>query len=154
MSEKEIAQIEDTLIQARKKGLLKASDTTMHSHGKLWGMDVFSWIHPNPAVLTATMNSFPFPVIWVSSSLEKESIKELTPNGLQNVYYSIELAPNQNEIISEENNHILVNSVSKAFEVIQSIKIKPSILLFTYANSDWEFQRNSFKEYLSLAQAK
>ena len=67
MSEKEIAKIENSILQARKEGLLKASDTTMNSHGKLWGMDVFSWINPNPVVLSATMESFPFPILFTEA---------------------------------------------------------------------------------------
>jgi hypothetical protein len=154
MSEKEIAQIEDSIIKARKEGLLKASDSSMQSHGKLWGLDVFSWINPKPSVLSATMESFPFPLIWLSSLAEKEPVLLSNPDLLNKIHYAIEINSNASQDNHRLNNHSKVNSVSDAFNVIQQIKIKPSILLFTYANSDWEYQKNRFIDYLSLAQVK
>ena len=154
MSEKEIAQIEDSIIKARKEGLLKATDSSMQSHGKLWGLDVFSWINPKPAVLAATMESFPFPLIWLSSLAEKEPVLLTNPHLMANIHYAIEINTNESEDDRFLNKGSKVNSVSEAFNVIQQIKIKPSILLFTYANSDWEYQKNRFIDYLSLAQVK
>ena len=154
MSEKEIAQIEDSIIQARKEGLLKATDSTMQSHGKLWGMDVFSWINPKPKVLSATMDSFPFPIIWVSSLAEKESVLTEKPHLQDKIHCSIEIISNQSTEGLEVKNVKQVTTVTEAFEEIQRIKIKPSILLFSYVNSDWEYQKNRFKDYLSLVQIK
>jgi hypothetical protein len=154
MSEKEIAQIEDSIIQARKEGLLKATDSTMQSHGKLWGMDVFSWINPKPEVLAATMDSFPFPIIWISSMVEKENVLTEKPNLLGKIHYSIEINSNQSTNALVVKNVKKVSSITEAFEEIQRIKIKPSILLFSYANSDWEYQINRFKDYLFLVQIK
>ncbi len=154
MSEKEIAQIENSIIKARREGLLKATDSSMQSHGKLWGLDVFSWINPKPAVLAATMESFPFPVIWMSSIAEKEPVLITNPDLLPKIHYAIEINTNESQDNCFLNNGSQVNSVSEAFNVIQQIKIKPSILLFTYANSDWEYQKNRFIDYLSLAQVK
>ena len=154
MSEKEIAQIEDSIIKARRDGLLKATDSSMQSHGKLWGLDVFSWINPKPAVLAATMESFPFPLIWLSSFAEKEPVLITNPHLMAKIHYAVEINTNESQDDRFLNNGSKVNSVSEAFNVIQQIKIKPSILLFTYANSDWEYQKNRFIDYLSLAQVK
>ena len=154
MSEQEIAQIEDSIIKARKEGLLKATDSSMQSHGKLWGIDVFSWINPKPAVLAATMESFPFPIIWMSSLAEKEPVLLTNPILLDKIHFAIEINSDGSQDDNGLINHSNVNSVSEAFTVIQQIKIKPSILLFTYANSDWEYQKNRFIDYLSLAQVK
>jgi hypothetical protein len=152
MSEKEIAQIENSILQARKEGLLKAGDSTMQSHGKLWGMDVFSWINPKPAVLAATMDSFPFPIFWISSSLERNEVLEVNVELMAKIHFSI-IVDSEN-LLNGSNNIVSVTSLNEAFDQINSLKIKPSILLFTYSKSDWEYQKNRFSDYLSMAQVK
>lgn len=155
MSEKEIAQIENSILHARKEGLLTAGDSTMQSHGKLWGMDVFSWINPKPIVLSATMDSFPFPIFWISSTPERKEVLEVNADLNAKIHFSV--------LIDEENlskekwflkNGVVVSSLNQAFDQINNLKIKPSILLFTYSKSDWEYQKNRFNDYLSMAQVK
>ena len=152
MSEKEIAQIENSILQARKEGLLKAGDSTMQSHGKLWGMDVFSWINPKPAVLAATMDSFPFPIFWISSSPERNEVLEVNVELMTKIHFSV-IVDSEN-LLNGSNNIVSVTTLKEAFDQINSLKIKPSILLFTYSKSDWEYQKNRFSDYLSMAQVK
>lgn len=155
MSEKEIAQIENSILQARKDGLLKATDTSMNSHGKLWGMDVFSWINPNPKVLSATMESFPFPILWIGSYQEYQETLEYNNNLNSKIHHAIIIADDAHLIKSAyHKNSSSVSTMNEAFEQINKLKIKPSILLFTYSKSDWEYQRNRFNDYLSLVQVK
>jgi len=152
MSEKEIAQIENSILQARKEGLLKAGDSTMQSHGKLWGMDVFSWMNPKPAVLAATMDSFPFPIFWIASILERNEVLEVNIDLNAKIHFSAILDWENSK--SDSINGATVSTLNEAFDQINSLKIKPSILLFTYSKSDWEFQKNRFSDYLSMAQVK
>ncbi|MFM7668811.1 MAG: hypothetical protein ACKO7D_11570 [Bacteroidota bacterium] len=152
MSEKEITQIENSILQARKEGLLKAGDTTMQSHGKLWGMDVFSWINPKPAVLAATMDSFPFPIFWISSSSERTEILEVNVDLNVKIQFSVVLDSENLPLVS--NTVVSVSNLNEAFDQINKLKTKPSILLFTYSKSDWEYQKNRFNDYLSMAQVK
>ena len=155
MSEKEIAQIENSILQARKEGILKASDTTMNSHGKLWGMDVFSWINPNPVVLSATMESFPFPILWIASQDEFKETLTQADSLSDKIHYALLLNDDvqlENKLISTKTSS--VSNMNEAFESINELKIKPSILLFTYSRSDWEYQRRRFIDYLEMAQVK
>lgn len=152
MSEKEIAQIENSILQARKEGLLQTGDSTMQSHGKLWGMDVFSWMNPKPAVLAATMDSFPFPIFWIASILERNEVLEVNIDLNAKIHFSAILDWENSK--SDSINGATVSTLNEAFDQINSLKIKPSILLFTYSKSDWEFQKNRFNDYLSMAQVK
>jgi hypothetical protein len=155
MSEKEIAQIENSILQARKEGLLKAGDSSMLSHGKLWGMDVFSWVNPKPAVLSATMDSFPFPIFWISSSLERNEVLKVNIELNAKIHFSVLLdSENSTNDLLVLNNGVVVTTLNEAFDQINTLKIKPSILLFTYSKSDWEYQKNRFNDYLSMAQVK
>lgn len=54
------------LLQARTEGLTEISKrTNMQAHGKLLGMDTFSWCDPHFESLVTDIQSFPFPVIWI-----------------------------------------------------------------------------------------
>lgn len=155
MSEKEIALIENSILQARKEGLLKAGDSTMQSHGKLWGMDVFSWLNPKPAVLSATMDSFPFPIFWISSFPERNEVMDLNFALTNKIHFSLIL--DDYTLVDAKSSGVEIASVSnlnEAFDQIRRLKIKPSILLFTYSKSDWEYQKKCFNDYLSMAQVK
>jgi hypothetical protein len=152
MSEKEIAQIENSILQARKEGLLKSGDSSMQSQGKLWGMDVFSWINPKPAVLAATMESFPFPIFWIASSPERNEVLDINVDLDAKIHFSV-LLDSENSI-NVLKNVVTVATLNEAFDQINNLKIKPSILLFTYSKSDWEYQKNRFNDYLSMAQVK
>jgi hypothetical protein len=155
MSEKEIAKIKNAIVQARKEGLLKVTDTSMQSQGKLWGMDVFSWLNPNPNVLSATMESFPFPIIWIASYQEREEVLKINNSLNEKIHYTL-LLENEFESVSHfsSGDFSVVPKISEAFNRIEKMKIKPSILLFTYSKSDWEFQKKQFNDYLTLLQVK
>jgi len=156
MSEKEIAKIENSLFQARKEGLLKANDSSMKSHGKLWGMDVFSWVNPNLSVLTAAMNSFPFPIFWISSLPERDGVLSLSVELTTKIQFSILLDSDKSIATDLQNstNSMVVSSFHEAFIHMNGIKMIPSILLFTYSKSDWNYQMKCFNDCLLMAQVK
>jgi hypothetical protein len=52
MEKKQDLNLENRLLDFRKESLKKLNTTTMRSHGKLWGMDVFSWFLPDPELIT------------------------------------------------------------------------------------------------------
>ena len=152
---KTLTKTNDNLLEIRQETLKNVSNETIRPHGKLWGMDVFSWINPKPAVLAATMDSFPFPIFWISSSPERKEVLEVNVELNAKIHFSALI---DDEKLSKEkyflNNGVVVSSLNEAFDKINNLKIKPSILLFTYSKSDWEYQKNRFNDYLSMAQVK
>jgi hypothetical protein len=140
MSEQELNKIESQLVEARKSGLLKLNETSLQSQGKLFGMDVFSWIYPNIEVLNSTLNSFPFEVLWIGNKTE------------------INLILSENNVLDSRVRTKLVYSDGKELnDILKSItelSFKPGILLFTSTETDSEYYFNLFKEYLALVQIK
>lgn len=140
MSEQELNKIESQLVEARKSGLLKLNETSLQSQGKLFGMDVFSWIYPNIEVLNSTLNSFPFEVLWIGNKTE------------------INLVLSENNVLDSRVRTKLVYADGKELnEILKSITeaaFKPGILLFTSTDTDSEYYFNLFKEYLALVQLK
>jgi hypothetical protein len=140
MSEQELNKIESQLVAARKSGLLKLNETSLQSQGKLFGMDVFSWIYPNIEVLNSTLNSFPFEVLWIGNKTEINLV--LSENNVLDSRVRTKLMYND----GKELNNIL--------KTISEFAFKPGILLFTSTDTDSEYCYNLFKEYLALVQIK
>lgn len=140
MSEQELNKIESQLVAARKSGLLKLNETSLQSQGKLFGMDVFSWIYPNIDVLNSTLNSFPFEVLWIGNKTEINFV--LSENNVLDSRVRTKLIYTD----GKELNDILKSISESAF--------KPGILLFTSTDTDSEYYYNLFKEYLALVQIK
>jgi hypothetical protein len=118
-------------------------------------MDVFSWLNPKPAVLSATMDSFPFPIFWISSFPERNEVMDLNIALTNKIHFSLIL--DDYTLVDAKSSGVEIASVSnlnEAFDQIRRLKIKPSILLFTYSKSDWEYQKKCFNDYLSMAQVK
>jgi hypothetical protein len=140
MSEQELNKIESQLVAARKSGLLKLNETSLQSQGKLFGMDVFSWIYPNIDVLNSTLNSFPFEVLWIGNKTE------------------INLVLSENNVLdSRVRTKLIYNDGKELDDILKSITefaFKPGILLFTSTDTDSEYYYNLFKEYLALVQIK
>lgn len=140
MSEQELNKIESQLVAARKSGLLKLNETSLQSQGKLFGMDVFSWIYPNIDVLNSTLNSFPFEVLWIGNKTE------------------INLVLSENNVLDSRVRTKLIYTDGKELnDILKSISesaFKPGILLFTSTETDSEYYYNLFKEYLALVQIK
>lgn len=140
MSEQELNKIESQLVAARKSGLLKLNETSLQSQGKLFGMDVFSWIYPNIDVLNSTLNSFPFEVLWIGNKTE------------------INLVLSENNVLdSRVRTKLIYNDGKELNDILKSISesaFKPGILLFTSTETDSEYYFNLFKEYLALVQIK
>jgi hypothetical protein len=140
MSEQELNKIESQLLAARKSGLLKLNETSLQSQGKLFGMDVFSWLYPNIEVLNSTLNSFPFEVLWIGNKTE------------------INLVLSESNVLDSRVRTKLIYSDGKELDdILKSINefsFKPGILLFTSTETDSEYYFNLFKEYLALVQLK
>jgi hypothetical protein len=140
MSEQELNKIESQLVAARKSGLLKLNETSLQSQGKLFGMDVFSWIYPNIDVLNSTLNSFPFEVLWIGNKTE------------------INLVLSENNVLDSRVRTKLIYTDGKELndilKFISESAFKPGILLFTSTDTDSEYYYNLFKEYLALVQIK
>ncbi len=73
------------LLSARQETLQKLQTTAMRPHGKLWGLDVFSWLEPDMELLANTIHSFPFQVVWISNKEILEGVVAADPQILSNV---------------------------------------------------------------------
>ena len=157
MEQKLKQKLGKSLIDSRKGSLEKMQKTSIRPHGKLWGMDVFSWYLPTADLLANTLHTFPFPVVWLGGAKEiNETLvldKELTLHietilfhDSSKVNLSIEDWRNTKSVAA-------VSNLKDALRLVSSFKQMNTVLLFTDSSENWESKKDTFENFLSLHQS-
>lgn len=139
------------LLQSREESLRMLLEQPLRPHGKLWGMDVFTWANVTPINLVATIHAFPFKVVWVGGCSEI----------LRAIYEDMAICSNlQKIIIHEEQNTVLTDKqkeigmvfAAEMQQVTQEIRETlphAKILLFTASGTNWQEQMRVYEEFLN-----
>jgi len=148
MGEKEFNKIKDAISVAQSSGSLCSGDTTLQSHGKLLGMDAFSWHNPNIAVLDKTIESFPFRTVWLGNASEvNEYIDKYDEGGSKVEQYLIYGA--LKDMVKKQEHITYFESVSKVIQNLDDFTLQPGILLFTASDSDSPYSMKYFSSLFS-----
>jgi hypothetical protein len=158
MEKQRTISAEELLLGARKESLSRINQTALRSHGKLWGMDVFSWIHPNMSTIGTTINSFPFSVSWVGNAhdLTKalETQPELTEKLSAVLMFDNTVFALKNEYLNSIKNCVGTSSVEEAMRMVKIAAQPQSILLFTASGENAEAAKIEFENTLNVLQSK
>jgi hypothetical protein len=150
--------LSDRLKEARNEGLKNMKETPLRPHGKLWGMDTFSWYQPNFNLVANTLHAFPFPIVWIGNSkdinntiLEDSSVclqlKTVIVYDNSKINFSI-------DALEKIENIVGVSSLENAFIMLKSLKIKNAVFLFSASGENWKENRESFEDFLNIHQTK
>jgi hypothetical protein len=149
---------EELLLGARKESLSRINQTSLRSHGKLWGMDVFSWIHPNVTTLNTTIISFPFPVKWVANKVDVVNALDQQSDLCAKVAAVFLF---DSSVFSLKDEHVLnlkycvgTTCVTEAMSMVKIADESPSILLFTASGDSAESANIEFEQILKVLQGK
>ncbi len=156
MEKKIDVRIENRLLEARNEGLQNMKESTLRPHGKLWGMDVFSWYKPSIHILSNTIHAFPFPVLWIGNGLDIYSTIQEDPTVCIQLNSIITFDETRlilpNEELSKIKNIAGVNSLEDAFRLLKHFQKKNAVLLFSASDEDWKKNKLVFEEFLSIHQ--
>jgi hypothetical protein len=156
MREKVGTRAENRLLEARRESLHQLNESSIRSHGKLWGMDVFSWFNPSPSLIANTLHSFPFPAIWIGNGTVISKVlaeDELLLNNLSAIIsYDSNIFKLENNWLDQLNNCVGTQSVNEAFQFLKMIKAPQTILMFTATGENWEENKKEFEDFLKLVQ--
>ncbi len=146
-----------SLVESRKESLEKMQKTSIRPHGKLWGMDVFSWYLPTPELLANTIQTFPFPVVWIGGAKEINKTLELEAE-LTHFLNTILFHDSSKMKLSVENwrntkSVAAVSTIKDALRLASAFKQKNTVLLFTDSSEGWESKKEVFENFLSLHQS-
>lgn len=148
---------EYNLLEARKKALDQVVHGSIRPHGKLWGMDVFSWMNPDIEVLSSTIHTFPFPILWLSPSGLLSAVMEHDAAIVTNIHTVITCDERTENLLSNEQSAellqvITTNDIHQAFQEMNALHFKPGIILFCTEGADSEMHQKAFSNYLELHQ--
>lgn len=146
--------VDERLLDARRQSLKEANSTSIRPHGKLWGMDVFSWFNADVDLISNTLHAFPFPVIWVGNKadiMEAVNTDESLFSNLHGIIiYDGSVFEMGNDLLSRFTNCVGTNSIEEAFGMIHLLKAPQKVLLFTSNDQYWEENKFKFEQFLKL----
>lgn len=148
---------EHNLLEARKKALSQVVYGSIRPHGKLWGMDVFSWINPDIEAVSLTIHAFPFPILWLSPSGLFSAVLGHDDSIVTNIQTVITCDESTESTLSKEKltedlHLITTNDIHQAFQEMNALQFKPGIILFCTEGADSEMHQKAFSNYLELHQ--
>lgn len=135
-------------VQADGQSLRQAQSTGLRAHGKLKGLDVFSWMQPTQDALMQFIESVPTNFIWVGNPSEIAAVFTEKP-AFQGKFQSVlSYGVNQTGFMLEnefEDIQFLLH------ELMRELKA-PGTLLFTCTDADSEYVSMKIQAYLNLVQ--
>jgi hypothetical protein len=156
MEKKLTNTVEDRLLRAREESLRNHEDGTLRPLGKMWGMDVFTWINPYPGMVSNTIHSFPFPVVWIGNAADVlHTVNEdlsLCSNLHALVLTDASILELNGEIVKNVRNCAGTTSVLEAVEILKVFRSPQKVLLFTSSGEGATKYKEEFENYVKLVQ--
>ena len=147
--------IEEQLLHSRKEGLKDALEiNSMCAHGKVLGMDTFSWINPQIDSLTSALSSFPFDIIWLGSHSHIQDCLKIQPDLSRSirtiiVHDNSELDFNPQRM-NEIQNVVCLNGINSSLELIKTMKKEKCVLFFSTTGENAQSDKKEFENFISL----
>lgn len=154
IQKKEIVNSEEQLLQARKEGLKQAQQVdSMQAHGKILGMDTFSWMNPQVDMLATLLSSFPFSILWVGTLEQIQSCLKMYPELSGNIetiliHNSSSMVLNKTAL-EQINTIACVDGMEHALDFVKSMKLKKGVFIYTDEKEEALKGKQIFEEFVN-----
>ncbi|MFM6934513.1 MAG: hypothetical protein ACKOXP_03655 [Flavobacteriales bacterium] len=128
--------------------LRKPKESSIRAHGKLKGLDVFSWMQPDQTALVNFMESIPTPIIWVGNPAEMEAVLSAHPDLASKIQSMLAYGENRTGFMLE-NEFVDIQALLNG--LMSELK-SSGTLLFTCTENDSEYVALKIVAYLNLVQ--
>ena len=128
--------------------LRKVKKSNLRAHGKLKGIDVFTWMQPEQSALVNFINSIPTSIIWIGNPAEIEAVLSSHPLIMQKFQSIFSYGQNRTGFMLE-------NEFADIQDVLNGLMTElksPGTLLFTCTENDSEYVSMKIAAYLNLVQ--
>ncbi|HIP32497.1 MAG TPA: hypothetical protein EYG86_07035 [Crocinitomicaceae bacterium] len=147
--------VEEQLLQSRKEGLQDALQVnSMRAHGKVLGMDTFSWINPQLDALTSALASFPFDIVWAGSHEQIVKCLSMQPElatSIETIIVHDKAILNlEKETLNKVKNIVCLEGTKHALELIKAMKKEKCALLFSTMGTNAKNDKEEFEQFISL----
>lgn len=148
-----IINAQEKLLKARQQNLENQVVSSLRSHGKMWGMDVFSWFKPSLYELENTLSSFPAPICWFANENDVVNLLKEETYWLVNVKlictYDNAGFKLPNQVMDKVDTILGTEKIEDALDLVKTLKMKQGILLFTSSGENWNSFKLKFDEFLN-----
>lgn len=154
IQKKEIVNSEAQLLQARKEGLKQVQQVdSMQAHGKILGMDTFSWMNPQVDMLATLLSSFPFSILWVGTLDQIQNCLKMYPGLSGNIetiliHNSCSMALNKTAL-EKINTIACVDGMEHALSFVKSMKLKKGVFIYTDEKEEAFKGKQIFEEFVN-----
>jgi len=154
MERKIIQKNKENLLELRKEGKKEAfAINAMQAHGKIMGMDTFSWINPNMDQLSSTLTSFPFRIIWISTQQQLKNclaIEKTLSKNIETIILHDKTTSefNENDFFSIKN-IIAVQNTKEALQLLSAVKKEKCAFLFSSEGSNAKNDKQEFEKFIA-----
>ncbi|NVK66094.1 MAG: hypothetical protein HWE22_16000 [Flavobacteriales bacterium] len=131
----------EQLKQARRAGLEEVKiNAALCPHGKVAGMDVFSWVNPDIEALNAMIASMPYKVIWAATSGQARKFWELNGEGLKRIETLVVYDSGQvhtEKWFSSFANVLCVDGADNALMLVDKVRSEKRAFVWTLPQDNW-----------------
>lgn len=142
----------EQLKQARKAGLEEVNNNAaLCPHGKVAGMDVFSWVNPDIEALNAMIASMPYKVIWAATSAQARKLWELNGKGLEQIETLVIYDSGQvftEKWFSSFENVLCVQGADHALMLVDAVRAEKRAFVWTLPQDNWTEIKTELENHL------
>lgn len=120
----------------------------LRAHGKLKGLDVFTWMQPEQNALINFIESIPSGIIWVGNPAEIEAVLSVNPELMNKIQSILSFGENRTGFMLE--NEFL--DIQEVLNGLMAELTSTGSLIFTCTESDSEYVALKITAYLNLVQ--
>ncbi|MFK7786565.1 MAG: hypothetical protein AB8B56_15705 [Crocinitomicaceae bacterium] len=144
--------IAEQLKQARKAGLEEVkTNQALCPHGKVAGMDVFSWVNPDMEALNSMIASMPYKVIWAATTQQARKLWELNGGGLKSIETLV--VYNSGQVHTEKwfssfENVLCVKGADHALMMVDKVRKEQRAFIWTLPQDNWTEIKTELENHL------
>jgi hypothetical protein len=148
-----VKTISETLLSARKESLNRVQNTPLQARGKLWNMDVFSWLNPSTEELINTIDALPFQLIWMCKEETANQILQFDNSVLAKIRTIIQTNNAQFSLAEKHidflESYICFANTEESLEALHSFRKQKCAVIFS-TNSESDV--HEFEDFLKIHQ--
>ena len=142
----------EQLKQARETGLEEVKmNAALCPHGKVAGMDVFSWVNPDIEALNAMIAAMPYKVIWAATSRQARKLWELNGEGLKQIETLV--VYDSGQVFTEKwfaafERVLCVEGADHALMLVDKVRTEKRTFVWTLPQDNWTEIKTELEKHL------
>ncbi|MCH2223951.1 MAG: hypothetical protein MK066_04210 [Crocinitomicaceae bacterium] len=144
--------LDERLLGARQEGLREIQNNgSVKAHGKVLGMDTFSWVNPDMDGLSRMIGSMPNASVWVTEFKQVEWLVRNYPElvkGIHAVVIFDSIEDGAADWLDDLRSVAFTQGVSDSLMFLNALESEGMSFFFTISGEKWRGRKEEFESYL------